>query len=69
MNSMAINPTNKHIKVSYYWICKQVQLGHIKTNWVPSKENVADLFTKGLPGPQHRYLVDKLGLINLVAAR
>ena len=66
---MAINSTNKHIKVSYHWICEQVQLGHIKTEWVPSKENVADLFTKGLPGPQHRYLVDKLGLINLAAAR
>jgi hypothetical protein len=69
INTMAINSTNKHIKVSYHWIREQVQLGHIKTEWVPSKENVADVFTKGLPGPQHRYLVDKLGLINLAAAR
>jgi hypothetical protein len=65
---MAINSTNKHIKISYHWICKQVQPGHIKTEWVASKENAADVFTKGLPGSQHRYLVDKLGLINLAAA-
>jgi hypothetical protein len=69
INTMVINSTNKHIKVLYHWICKQIQLEHIKTEWILSKKNVADMFTKGLLGLQHWHLVGKLDLINLVAAR
>jgi hypothetical protein len=58
INTMVINSINKHIKVLYHWIRKQIQLGHIKTEWVPSKENVADVFTKRLLGPQHQHLLE-----------
>ncbi|XP_070005351.1 uncharacterized mitochondrial protein AtMg00810-like [Nicotiana sylvestris] len=39
--------------------------GLIKTEYVGTKEQLADVLTKGLPRAQHEYLVSKLGLLNI----
>jgi hypothetical protein len=47
----------KHIGVAYHSVREWVARGLISPTYVNTKENVADLFTKPLPGPvfaQHR---------------
>lgn len=39
----------------------------LKTQYISSKEQLADLLTKGLGRPQHKYLVGKLGVLNVFA--
>jgi hypothetical protein len=40
----------KHIEIRYHYIREQIELGTIKLYYVPTKDNVADMFTKNL-GP------------------
>jgi len=32
-----------------YWICEAIELGNIKVTYVPTDDNITDLFTKALP--------------------
>ena len=43
----------KHIDVRHHFICHAVEEGKIKIDYMPTKDNIADLFTKPLPHPQH----------------
>lgn len=45
-------------------IREKVQQTVIKTCYIGTKEQPADLLTKGLNSSQHKYLVNKLGMIN-----
>jgi len=38
----------KHIEIRYHYIREQIELGTIKLYYVPTKDNVADMFTKNL---------------------
>ena len=40
----------KHIEIRYHYIHEQVELGTVKLYYVPTSDNVADMFTKNL-GP------------------
>jgi hypothetical protein len=40
------NPT-KHINVSYHWICEEMQKQTILPEYIPSAQNISDIFTKG----------------------
>jgi hypothetical protein len=37
--------------------------------FVPGKHNVADVLTKALPGPKHKWCREKLGVVKLVKGR
>ena len=52
----------KHINVAYHFIRKKVTSNEVSLTYVRSKENLADLMTKGLEGHQFRYLRRKLGV-------
>ena len=52
----------KHLETKYYWIRDQVDLGKLEIQWVPSSENCADIFTKGLPKDLHEFQCSLLGL-------
>jgi len=39
----------KHTDIKHHWICEAVEIGDIVVTYVPSEENMADLFTKVLP--------------------
>jgi hypothetical protein len=54
----------KHIDIHYHYIHEQVESEHHAISYVPSEENVADIFTKALPHMQFEYLVKCLGLAN-----
>jgi len=50
----------KYIQIDYHFIREKVESKEIQTGYVPSQEQVADIFTKGLPIKQHLYLKSKL---------
>jgi hypothetical protein len=54
----------KHIDIRYHFIREQVEGGTITIQYVPSQENVADIFTKALPRPQFEILLKRLGVGN-----
>ena len=52
----------KHINVAYHFIREKVTSNEVSLTYVRSKENLADLMTKGLEGHQFWYLWRKLGV-------
>ena len=42
---------SQHIDKWYHWIQEQIELGFINLSWVPTDENLADIFTKSLATP------------------
>ena len=52
----------KHVNIDRFYIQDHLEQGIIKTEHVPSEDQCADLFTKGLPAKQMRYLISKLGM-------
>ena len=51
-------------EVKEYYVKECVKRKLIEINWVPSKEQIADIFTKPLPYVQHKILTDKI--LNLI---
>jgi hypothetical protein len=55
----------KHIDLCYHFIREAVEEGKIKMEYVPTTENVADIFTKALPRPKFEEFVSRLGLVEV----
>lgn len=62
--AIAANPVlherTKHVELDCHYVREQVKAGCIKTAHVPSKQQVADIFTKQLPVNLHTNHLDKL---------
>ena len=54
----------KHIKIDCYFVRERLLLEDLVTSYVPSKLQVADIFTKSLGKQQFMLLKGKLGMIN-----
>eukprot|EP00253_Pinus_taeda_P013522 PITA_13522 len=54
----------KHIPIKYHFLREQVLEQKVKLEYVPSKEQVADIFTKPLPRETFEYLRQKLGVVD-----
>ena len=52
----------KHIDLQYHFIREAVEDGKITVKYIPTDENVSDIFTKALPKPKFQRLVELLGL-------
>ena len=52
----------KHIDLRYHFIREAVDNGKIKMEYIPTIENVADIFTKPLVRSRHEELTAKLGV-------
>nr|GEV52202.1 hypothetical protein [Tanacetum cinerariifolium] len=59
---------SKHINVRYHFIKEKVEKGIIELFFVETKYQLADLFTKALPGERFKYLVRRLGMRCLTPA-
>ena len=52
----------KHIDLRHHFIREAVKEEKIKVTYIPTNENVADIFTKALARPKYVAFVEKLGL-------
>ena len=53
----------KHIPIKYRFVREQVAEKNIKLEYVGTKEQIADIFTKPLPREAFEYLRQKLGIL------
>jgi hypothetical protein len=52
----------KHINIAYHWIREEVQKQNIVPDYVPSEQNISDIFTKSFHAPHHKELTSALGM-------
>ena len=66
---VAQDPVNydrtKHIDIDPFHIKEKLEKKVLRIEYIPSKEECADVLTKGLPAKQYVYLISKLGMINI----
>jgi hypothetical protein len=62
-NSM-MHSKMKHIPIKYHFLQEKVAEKNIRVEYVGTKEQVADIFTKPLPGEASEYLCQRLGVIS-----
>ena len=54
----------KHIPIKFHFLREHVTKKNIKLEYVETKEQIADIFTKPLPRETFEYLTQKLGVIS-----
>jgi hypothetical protein len=55
----------KHILIKYHFLREQVNNIVVFFHYIPSKDQIVDIFTKSLPKDQFEYLCQKLGVTPL----
>ena len=55
----------KHISIKYHFLREQVSQKVVKLEYIDTKEQIADIFTKQLPKEAVEHLRHKLGFISL----
>jgi hypothetical protein len=60
-----VTQRTKHIDVIHHFVRERCQQGEVDLQFVPGKENVADILTKAMPGPKHKWCCDKMGVVKL----
>ena len=66
--NLVMHGKTKHIAIKYHYIREWVEEKEVKMEYVNSKEQVAEIFTKSLPKDVFEYLRGKLGVIPLSKA-
>nr|GEZ63478.1 retrovirus-related Pol polyprotein from transposon TNT 1-94 [Tanacetum cinerariifolium] len=57
--------STKHIDFKYHFIKEKVEKGIVELFFVGTEYQIADLFTKAMPEERFKYLVRRLGMVNL----
>ena len=54
--NLVMHSKNKHIMIKYHFLREQVENQVVKLEYVPTKEQIANIFTKPLPKDTFNYL-------------
>eukprot|EP00253_Pinus_taeda_P008929 PITA_08929 len=63
LKNPVMHSKTKHIPIKYHFLREKVLEQKVKLEYVPSKEQVVDIFTKPLPRETFEYLRQKLGVV------
>ena len=59
---------SKHIEIDYHFVCEKVFVGASITRYIPSSQQVADVFTKPLAAVPFMNFCNKLGVHSVVSS-
>ena len=62
--NLVMHSKTKNIPIKFHFLREQVTKNNIKLEYVETKEQIADIFTKPLPRETFKYLRQKLGVIS-----
>jgi hypothetical protein len=62
-NNLVMHSKTKHIPIKYHFMREHVNDKIVKLEYVPTKEQIEDIFTKPLPRDTFEYLRQKMGVI------
>ncbi|EXB44934.1 hypothetical protein L484_026522 [Morus notabilis] len=68
-HSLVHHDRTKHVEVDKHFITEKLEKGIISIEYIPASQQVANILTKGLPGPTLEYFVGKLRLIDIYSLR
>lgn len=60
--NLFLHERTKHVELDGHFVQQQFLSGLITLSYVPSSTYLADLFTKSMSGPSHKFLLTKLGV-------
>ena len=66
--NLVMHAKTKNIAIKYHYLRELVEDKKVKMEYVNTKEQIADIFTKPLPKDAHEYLRGKLRVITLSKA-
>lgn len=69
INSGIIKSRTKHIDIKYHHAHDEQAKGTVVFEYVYTKENLADILTKGLPLDEHEYLVKAMHIMRAVRSK
>ena len=64
-SNLVFQEQTKHIEIDCYFVREKIQLDLISTEYVKTREQLGDIFTKALNRERVSYLCNKLGIINI----
>ncbi|XP_019182730.1 PREDICTED: uncharacterized protein LOC109177743 [Ipomoea nil] len=69
---MCVNPIfharTKYVEIDYHFVRDRVAAGEIQVNFISTKDQLAYIFTKALPGPRFSFFKDKLQVTSIPCA-
>jgi hypothetical protein len=64
-NNPVLHSRTKHIDIRYHFIRDHVMKEDVELYFIPTENQLADLFTKPLDEARFNYLISKLGMLNM----
>ncbi|XP_019155017.1 PREDICTED: uncharacterized protein LOC109151872 [Ipomoea nil] len=69
---ICVNPIfhacTKHVEINYHFVRDRVAVVEIQVNFISTKDQLADIFTKALSGPRFSFLRDNLQVTSIPCA-
>ena len=60
--NLVMHAKSKHITIKYHYVRELVEDKRVNMEYIHTKEQIADIFTKPLPKDTYEYLRGKLGV-------